>query len=105
MGTITEWLKEGEQQELFTIQDIADHGCSGGVSGLIYYRETEKFHDDHEQEIWDLVQQLAEDSGQSIMKYIGNISKAGSLSQLLNDLVWLAVEVRARDILDEREAA
>jgi hypothetical protein len=37
------------------------------------------------------------------MKYIGNISKAGSLSQLLNDLVWLAVEVRAQDILDERE--
>jgi hypothetical protein len=36
------------------------------------------------------------------MKYIGNISKAGSLNQLKNDLAWLAVEVTAQDILDER---
>jgi hypothetical protein len=99
---IKEWLKDGEQQELLTIKDIAENGCSGGVSGLIYYTETGKFHDDHEKEIWDLVARFAEDSGQTIMKYIGNISKAGSLNQLKNDLAWLAVEVTAQDILDER---
>ena len=105
MGKIKEWLKDGEQQELFTIKDIAEHGCQGGVSGLIYYTETTKFHDDHEDEIWNLVQRYADDSGQTIMKYIGNISKAGSITQLKNDLVWLAVEVNAQDILDERLAA
>ena len=99
---IKEWLKESEQQELLTIKDVAEHGCSGGVSGLIYYTETGKFHDDHEKEIWDLVERFADDSGQSIMQYIGNISKAGSLDQLKNDLAWLAVEVNAQDLLDER---
>ena len=105
MGTIKEWLKKGEQQELFTIKDIAEHGCQGGVAGLIYYTDTVKFHDDHEKEIWDLVHRYAEDSGQTILKYISNISKAGSITQLKNDLVWLAVESNAQDLLDEREAA
>jgi hypothetical protein len=36
------------------------------------------------------------------MQYIGNISKAGSLDQLKNDLAWLAVEVNAQDLVDER---
>jgi hypothetical protein len=99
---IKEWLKDREQLLLLTIKDVADHGCSGGVSGLIYYEETSKFHDDHEKEIWDLVERFADDSGHTIMQYIGNISKAGSLAQLKNDLAWLAVEVNAQDLLDER---
>lgn len=106
MGKIKEWLLDGEQDELFTIKDIAEHGCEGGVSGLIYYTETTKFHDDHEEEIWDLVEEFAKDSGQSIMAYIGNIChQAGSIKQLKNQLAWFAVEVNAGRILEAREAA
>ena len=51
---IREWLRNGEKEERFLIKDIATHGCSGAVNGIIYYYETTKFHAEHEQEIWDL---------------------------------------------------
>ena len=64
MGTIDikQWLVLGEKEERFLIKDIADHGCEGGVGGLIYYWETTAFHDEHEKEIWDVVQRFAEDA-------------------------------------------
>ena len=42
MGTIDikQWLVLGEKEERFLIEDIANHGCEGGIGGLIYYWET-----------------------------------------------------------------
>jgi len=106
MGTvdIRQWLVLGEKEERFLIKDIAEHGCEGGVSGLIYYKETARFHDDNEEEIWDIVQRFAEDSGQTIMQYLAIVAKdAGSIQQLKCSLVWLAVESVAQDIDEERQ--
>ena len=105
---IKQWLRNGEKDEVFLISDIAKHGCSGAVSGIIYYWETTKFHADHEEEIWDLLYQYAQDSGEKLMDYIAAISimkDVGSHAQFVNALVWWAVEVRAQEILAEREAA
>tara|TARA_R100001463_G_scaffold97361_1_gene151838 strand:- start:519 stop:869 length:351 start_codon:yes stop_codon:yes gene_type:complete len=107
MGTvdIKQWLVLGEKEERFLIKDIAEHGCEGGVAGLIYYWETTAFHDEHEKEIWDIVQRFAEDSGQTIMQYLAIVAKdAGSLDQLRCTLVWLAVETVAQDLDEERQA-
>ena len=35
--TIANCLAEYEKQELGLISDIAKHGCSGGIPGLVYY--------------------------------------------------------------------
>jgi len=71
---------------------------------LIYYWETTAFHDEHEKEIWDIVQRFAEDSGQTIMQYLAIVAKdAGSLDQLRCTLVWLAVESVAQDLDEERQ--
>ena len=105
---IKQWLRDGEKEERFLIKDIATHGCSGGVGGLIYYWETTQFHAAHEQESWDLLYQYAQDSGEKLMDYIAAISimkDVGSHAQFVNALVWWAVEVRAQEILAEREAA
>ena len=105
---IKQWLRDGEKDEVFLIKDIATHGCSGAVSGIIYYYETTKFHADHEKEIWDLLYQHAQDSGEQLMDYIAAISimkDVGSHAQFLNALVWWAVEVRAQELVAEREAA
>jgi len=105
---ITQWLRNGEKDELFLIKDIATHGCSGAVNGIIYYWETTKFHAAHEEEIWDLLYQYAQDSGEQLMDYIASIpimKDVGSHAQFVNALVWWAVEVRAQEILAEREAA
>ena len=105
---IKQWLRNGEKENIFLIKDIATHGCSGGVGGLIYYWETTQFHAAHEKEIWDLLYQYAQDSGEQLMDYIAAISimkDVGSHAQFVNALVWWAVEVRAQEILAEREAA
>ena len=103
---IKHWLLAQEQADIFIIKDISKHGCSGGFSGLIYYNETVRFHDEYEKEIWDLLHEYAEQEGLKLADKLAQVSKdAGSLTQLKNQLVWWAVEVRAHEICNEREAA
>ena len=113
---IKDWLLKEEKEEVFLISDISKHGCSGGFGGLIYYKETVRFHDEHEQEIWDLLKEYADQEGiqkgsiwwprMTLMDKLAQVSNdAGSLTQLKNQLVWWAVEVRAHEICNEREAA
>ena len=64
--TVEEFLLKGEKEERFLISDVATHGCSGGtISDLIYYEDTVKFYNDHEDEIWDELSNMAEDLNQS----------------------------------------
>ena len=104
MTTINSWLLQGEKEERFLIKDIAKHGCAGGIGGLVYYRETSAFYDDHEAEIWAMVSDAADAAGilNGLMLY--NICKnPDSLEILKNDLVWWAVEVAAQDLLENLE--
>ena len=105
---IKQWLRDGEKDEVFLIKDIATHGCSGAVAGIIYYYETTKFHAEHEKEIWDLLFKYAEESGQELVEFINSIpiiKKIGSHAQFVNALVWWAVEVRAQELVAQQEAA
>ena len=104
--SIRDWLLQEEKEEVFLVSDISNHGCSGGVCGIIYYNETVRFHDEHEKEIWDLLYEYAEEEGLKLVDKVAQVSKdVGSLTQLKNALVWWAVEVRAHEICEEREAA
>jgi hypothetical protein len=104
MTTINSWLLQGQKEESFLISDIAKHGCAGGIGGLVYYRETSAFYDDHEAEIWAMVSDAADAAGilNGLMLY--NICKnPDSLEILKNDLVWWAVELAAQDLLENLE--
>ena len=104
--TITECLVEYQMQELGLISDIAKHGCSGGVAGIIYYDETTAFHQQHEEAIWQLVHDHADGAALKSGEFLQHISKdPGSLKHLVNDLVWWAVEVRAQEVLDNPSPA
>tara|TARA_R110000782_G_scaffold261360_1_gene352962 strand:- start:250 stop:612 length:363 start_codon:yes stop_codon:yes gene_type:complete len=106
MPSIKECLVEYEKQELGLIKDIAVHGCSGGVSGLTYYAETTAFHELHQEEIWQLVGDHADDNGLKNGEFLQHVtSDPGSLTQLTNDLVWYAVEVRAQELMEAAPAA
>ena len=103
---ITQWLHKGEKDKVFLIKDIATHGCSGAVTGIIYYYETTKFHADHEREIWDLLYECAQQEGLKLMDKVAQICKdAESHAQFVNDLVWWAVEVRAQEMVAQQDAA
>ena len=65
-----------------------------------------RFHDEHEKEIWDLLYEYAENEGLKLIDKVAQVSTdVGSLTQLKNQLVWWAVEVRAHEVCNEREAA
>tara|TARA_Y100001937_G_scaffold89406_1_gene120906 strand:- start:23 stop:397 length:375 start_codon:yes stop_codon:yes gene_type:complete len=105
--TIREFLLRGEKEESFLISDVAEHGCSGGIiNELIYYYDTVKFHDEHEDEIWDELNTMADDFGYSIPQLIGSFNGSkhvGSMTQFKNLLSWWVCEVIAQRIMDERE--
>jgi len=106
MPSITECLVEYQKQEIGLISDIAKHGCAGGVAGIIYYDETTAFHEHHQEEIWQLVQDHADDAGLKNGNMLMHISEdPGSLKHLINDLVWWAVEVRAQALEGNAPAA
>ena len=103
---IREWLRNGEKDNIFLIKDIATHGCSGAVAGIIYYWETTKFHADHEKEIWDLLYEYAQQEGEQLMDKVALVCKdVGSHAQFVNALVWWAVEVRAQELVVRKDAA
>lgn len=78
--TIREFLLRGEKEERFLISDVAEHGCSGGtISELIYYDDTVKFHDEHEDEIWDELNTMADDFGYSIPQLIDSFDGSNML--------------------------
>ena len=106
MPSIKECLVEYEKQELGLISDIAKHGCAGGVAGITYYAETTAFHDHHQEEIWQLVQDQADEAGLKKGEFLQHVTKdPASLTQLVNDLVWWAVEVRAQELQQDGSQA
>ena len=105
--TIREFLLKGEKEERFLISDVAEHGCSGGtISELIYYNDTVKFHDKNELEIWDELNTMSEDFGNSPLELIASFNggdQVYDLRTLKNLLSWWVCEVIANRIMNERE--
>ena len=101
MSNIKKYLKENyEQSEL---QEIAEGGLEGGVSGFIYYSETIEFYDENEDEIWELLEEDADQYGYKdinsfIASFKGDIQ---SLTQYKNILTWYAVERQSQELVDE----
>ena len=66
-------------------RDVMNHGCSGGVTGFIYYVETSEFYDLYSDEIEEILYDIG---------YIHNFNRDDTVSikQLKNAAVWAVVE-------------
>ena len=96
MQTITDYLNKKDKED---VADIAKHGCIGGVSGLIYYHETSDFYDDHVTEIWEMLEDAADQEGVKLMEKVQSLTHdEESYRTFKNKLVWWAVEVRAQQL-------
>jgi|TARA_B110000259_G_scaffold188284_1_gene246217 hypothetical protein len=90
---ITDWVTRNLSKG--TIKEVVQHGCvSGVVSELIYYSDTAAFHDEHQDEIWDMLNQYSTDNDEDpIMHIVSNMNaNITSMMQLKNQLTWWAVE-------------
>ena len=95
---IVDMLSENADNEevMGTVEDITTYGCvSGTVPALTYYSQTEAFFDRHSEEIFELIEDMAEE---------GIIDKK-QLELSKNNLAWTAFELIAWDILHELEYA
>ena len=81
---------------LSSVEEMVTYGCQSGiVSALITYSDTEKFFDNHSNEIFELV----EDAKQEGIIDMNNFE----LSK--NNLSWFAFETIAQEIYQEMEIA
>ena len=109
--SIKEWLEA--TQDKSTISDVTWHGCSGGtISELIYYADTSAFYDKYKEEIFERLNNMAQDMDcESILHLIATfngVSNVGSPLQLKNLLAWWAAEEVCRGICmdwDDEERA
>ena len=95
---IVDMLSENADNEevIGTVEDITTYGCASGcVPALIYCSDTEAFFDRHSEEIFELIEDMAEE---------GIIDK-NRLELSKNNLAWTAFELIAWEIKDELEAA
>ena len=88
MSRLTDALDE-RFDDLDEVKDVANHGCSGGVGGFIYYKETRKFFFEHEDEIEDQMDELYFGDN-----YINEITDGDghTINTLINKIVWIIVE-------------
>lgn len=97
---------ETKEEKISYLNDLTQHGCqSGMVSGLIYYCDTNKFFNDHEDEIEDLITENMDMMGVDTRPaFIDSLNgSAENMTQEKNLLVWFAYEEVARSVLQELE--
>ena len=91
----------GLEFDIDELNDIATHGCSGGVSGLIYYSETTALFDEHDDEIQDYLSDWCyEVTGGTQSSFSYFAPDAEDITQLKQKLVWAYVELKASDYVD-----
>lgn len=77
------------------LADIANHGCTGGVSGMIYYTETEKIYKQFAHELHEIIAEYKDQTGE-FPSYI--VNDLDNYPSFMNSMVWFGAEWAAHDI-------
>ena len=85
-----------DDEILSTVEEIVTYGCQSGiVSELITYDDTDKFFNNHADEIFELVEDMKQEGLIDMNNF--ELSK--------NNLAWFAFETIAQEIYNELEYA
>lgn len=107
MGTLKEWVVARIGEGSFTFEDILDNGCVAGWPYLTYYHDTTKLYNEYEDDIWELVNEGADQHGKTAMQFIAGWSQSDMCSgpAFMNNLVWFAVEEICHQLGHEKDVA
>ena len=85
-----------DDEILSTVEGMVAYGCQSGiVSALINYSDTEKFFDNHANEIFELIEDMRQEG----------IINMNNFELSKNNLAWFAFETIAQEIYQEMEYA
>ena len=87
------WLKDNYSHN--ELADIANHGCSGGVGGMIYYKETEAIYRKFSFDLHEILEEYKDQVG-NFPDYV--INELGNSHAFANSVVWLCSEMVAQEI-------
>lgn len=88
--SFTEYILKYHADDL---QTMREHGCVGGIGGMIYYWETTAIYNHYEDDIHAIVADYCDDLGIGFPEYIKeNFSAPTSFR---NAMVWMAAEIVA----------
>ena len=94
MDQVEELDNNNEVLEL--VKEIVTYGCQSGiVSALITYSDTEKFFDNHSNEIFELIEDMRQEG----------IIDMNNFELSKNNLAWFAFEIIAQEIYQEMKIA
>ena len=93
------WFKRNLKD---SARDIASHGADAGCSGIIYYTECVKLYNKYEDDIYDMLNEDADDMGygspEELIATFRRNDMLCSPEQRKNLLVWYACEKVAREM-------
>ena len=96
---LTEALQD-RFDDIDEIRDVANHGCSGGVSGFIYHQECNKFFDTHEDSVEDVCYDML---GKDWMVTLTKQADIASILELKTQAVWFVVEAYCQQVMQNIE--
>lgn len=88
-----QWLIDNYEHN--QLADIANHGCQGGVCGMIYYTETEALYKRFAEDLHSVVAEYHDATGLN-PEYV--TEELGDYVRFANAIVWFAAEWLAQEI-------
>lgn len=98
-----QWLVDNYEQN--TLADMANHGCAGGIGGLIYYTETKAVYRQFAEDLHEILNEYRDQVGEW-PDYV--TSELGDFVRFANAVVWFCAEFMAQELTQgiyEDEAA
>ena len=92
--TFIDFLKQYDKEDLET---MSEHGCEGGIDGMIWYQDTTDIYNQYDDELHEIYENTME-FGSSAPEYIQE--NLGSARRFKNAMVWLCAEVMSRTIVE-----
>lgn len=98
--TFKQWMQDTYEQD--ELNDIAKYGCVNGVSGLIYYSETNDIYDQYSHELHEALGNWIDSVGEAPDFIVKELDNATTFK---NAMVWFVAELYASELSTETEEA